>query len=109
MAYDIKTVEVVAAPTSPTGAVQNLSHQDRVVLANFSVPSGAGAGAGDAVTVAVLMQLPAKYTVLVNADQDATAYVAQSSKSTGGFTITLNPRLATATLAAGTVDVLVVA
>jgi hypothetical protein len=109
MAYDIKTVEVPPGPSSPTTVVPYLAKQDRVMLSNFSVPNAAGGSAGAAVTVAILMQLPAKYTVLVNPDQDATAYVAQSSKSTSGFTITLNPRLSANTLAAGVLDVTVLA
>jgi hypothetical protein len=66
-----------------------------------------GSGAGAEVTIAITgMQLPANYAVMVSPNQDATWYV--TSKSAAGFTIHLAPRLAASTLAAGTVDFVVV-
>lgn len=73
------------------------------------VANAAGASAGAAVTVVVsgIKGLPANFGVQVNPGQDATWYV--TSKTSSGFTITLNPRLAANTLAAGTIDWLLVA
>lgn len=66
-----------------------------------------GSGAGAEVTIAITgMQLPANYAVLVSPNQDATWYI--SGKTAAGFTIHLAPRLAASTLAAGTVDFVVV-
>lgn len=87
------------------GSVANLAQNDRVIFATGQKANSAGGGAGQSVSVSVSgLTLPANYQVLVNPNQDATAYVAQSSKSATGFTITLNPRLAANTLASGSVD-----
>jgi len=51
--------------------------------------------------------LPASYAVVVCPNQDATVCV--SNKTSTGFNVTLTPRLATATLAAGLFDVVVIA
>jgi hypothetical protein len=83
---------------------------DRLTIGfKFAVPNLIGGGAGQTVTVVVTgMQLPpaAKYTVLVQPNQDATWFV--SAKTTTGFTITLTPRLAANTLAAGTIDIVII-
>ncbi len=83
---------------------------DRTILGvQEGVANAAGGSAGAAVTVAVSFgnELPPSYVVVVNPGQDATWYV--SAKTSNGFSVTLTPRLATNTLAAGTFDVLVVA
>lgn len=75
----------------------------RVLLPN--IPNVIGGGAGAAVTTAVAFPgLPANgnYVVNVTPNQDAVAYV--NAKTTTGFNVVLNPRLAANTLAAGTFD-----
>ena len=100
MSIDLHTISV------PTGAAFALS--DRAVIGNLlGVANAAGAGAGAAVTVAVTgLRLPTSYNVLINLDQDATWFV--SGKTSAGFTVNLNPRLATSTLAAGTIDITII-
>lgn len=88
------------------------AHQDRHVVGVMpGVANVAGSGAGAAVATVVSLppsaNLPANYSVLVNPGQDATWYV--SAKSFDSFTVTLTPRLAANTLAAGTFDVVLVA
>ena len=101
MSLDIHTVAV------PTGS--SPAYQDRVLIANVpGVANAVGASAGVAVVTAVVFaDLPPAYSVLVNPGQDATWFV--SGKTSTGFNVTLTPRLATNTLAAGTFDVTVVA
>ncbi len=101
MPLDQHTIEV------PDGA--SPANTDRTIIGSVpNVANIAGGSAGASVTVAVAMaNLPANYSVLVNPGQDATWFV--GSKTSSGFTVTLNPRLATNTLAAGTIDVVVVA
>jgi hypothetical protein len=84
------------------------SRSDRVILANLpGVVTAIGGGAGQSVTTAVVCKgLPAKYTVNVTPNQDATAWV--TAKTTSGFNVVIAPRLAASTLAAGTVDIQVV-
>ena len=94
----------------PDGALAGLSQAGRLLVANL--PSNAnvvGGGAGLAVATAIsgLKGLPAKYSVVVNPGQDATWFV--SAKTSTGFTVTLTPRLAANTLAAGTFDAVVIA
>jgi hypothetical protein len=73
-------------------------------LANLANPAGGSAGA--AVVVAVAAKgLPPVYAVNVTPGQDATAFV--SAKTPNGFNVTLTPRLAATTLAAGIFDVTV--
>ncbi|HEP6426903.1 TPA: hypothetical protein VDB83_001174 [Burkholderia cenocepacia] len=86
--------------------------QDRVIVGSLpGITNAAGGSAGAAVATAVTLpasaSLPANYSVLVNPGQDATWYV--SNKTSTGFTVTLTPRLAASTLAAGAFDVVVVA
>lgn len=98
MSFDLHTIEV------PDGAM-GFSQKNRALLGcGIGVANVIGGGAGQAVTVVVtgLKNLPANFGVLVNPGQDATWSV--GSKTSTGFTITLNPRLAANTLAAGTVD-----
>ena len=101
MTFDVHTV------SNPDGAKGQFN--DRVVLGSLiGVANAAGGGAGAAVTVAVTgLKLPAKYAVAVNPGQDATWFV--SAKTATGFTVTLNPRLAANTLAAGTIDIVITA
>jgi hypothetical protein len=96
----------------PDGAAP--AYQDRTILAVIpGVANLAGGGAGTAVTTAVSLpasaSLPANYAVLVNAGQDATWFVPSNSKTSSGFNVTLTPRLAANTLAAGTFDVVILA
>lgn len=101
MSLELHTVEVIA--DSQTAQADRLLVGQKVAIANV-----AGASAGAAVTVAVAFKdaLPASYGVYVNPGQDATWYV--SGKTAQGFNVTLSPRLAANTLAAGAIDVLVV-
>lgn len=83
---------------------------DRTILGVLpGVANAAGGAAGAAVTTPVALpataNLPSNYAVLVNPGQDATWYV--SGKTATGFNVTLTPRLSTATLAAGTFDVVI--
>lgn len=103
MSQHIHDIEV------PEGALAGLSQKGRLLVANLpGIANAVGGGAGQAVTTAVtgLKGLPANYTPVVNPGQDATWYV--SSKTSTGFSVTLTPRLAANTLAAGTFDVVVI-
>ena len=98
--------QVIEAPDG-----SNFAWTDRVIMGlQTQVANSAGGGAGSSVTVAVSFpyELPAEYAVFVNPGQDATWFVANASKTSTGFTVTLEPRLAANTLAAGAIDVLVV-
>ncbi|WP_186122361.1 hypothetical protein [Burkholderia gladioli] len=97
---------------SPDGATP--AHQDRVVIGVIpGIANAAGSGAGAAVTTTVALpasaNLPANYAVLVNPGQDATAFVPSGSKTPNSFNVTLTPRLAANTVAAGTFDVVILA
>jgi hypothetical protein len=73
-----------------------------------NVANAAGSGAGASVTVAIVFSpvLPTSdYNIQVTPDQDAVAFVDSATKTTAGFTLTLNPRLAANTLGAGTSDI----
>ncbi|RKR46303.1 hypothetical protein [Paraburkholderia sp. BL17N1] len=102
MGLPVHTVEVLNGSTP-------LARPDRLALALIEgLANVAGGSAGAAVTVAVTgLDLPAKYTVVVSPNQDATWYV--SAKTNTGFTVNLNPRLAANTLAAGTIDIAILA
>ena len=101
MSRDIITTEVVDGSA--------LTKQDRIVFGvQSAVANAAGGGAGQAVVTAVAFlgkPLPANYAVNVTPSQDATAFV--TAKTNTGFNVTLTPRLAASTLAAGTFDVTV--
>jgi hypothetical protein len=86
-----------------------LAQPDRVLIALLEgVATAAGGSAGAAVVTPIgNLQLPASYAVQVTPNQDATAFV--SGKTNTGFNVTLNPRLAANTLAAGTVDIAIFA
>lgn len=102
MAQDLHTVSV-------SDLSDPLAQADRLVLVlKKGVANAAGSGAGASVTVALTgLRLPAKYTVFVTPDQDATHWI--TGRSATGFTVNLSPRLAASTLAAGTLDILVLA
>lgn len=76
----------------------------------IAVANVIGAGAGLSVVTAVTLPdaMPdTNYSVQVTPNQDAVAFV--TAKTRTGFNVTLFPRLAASTLAAGTFDVLVTA
>ena len=89
-----------------------------IVCALAGIANSAGSGAGASVTIAVtqtlsdqynngrLSNLPNSYIALVLASQPCFANVA--GKTSTGFNVILTPPTATATLAAGTFDVLVI-
>lgn len=101
MARDLHTVSVVDGST--------IARQDRLIIAHLPAQSNAaGASAGATVAVAVTgLSLPNTYSVFASASQ--AAFVSVGSKTNGGFTVTLTPTSGSATLSAGTVDILVVA
>lgn len=84
---------------------------DRVVLGQqLAVANAAGGGAGASVTTAITFADPlpsTNYTVLCQMSQDATWYI--TGKTTTGFNVVMNPRLAANTLASGNFDVTVLA
>jgi hypothetical protein len=102
MGLPVHTIEVLNG-SSP------LWNPDRVkVLMEFAVANGAGGGAGQSVTLNFTgLDLPTRYAVFVDAGADIVAFAA--AKTQAGFTLTLNPRLAANTIAAGTVNVLILA
>lgn len=81
------------------------------VYSAYGIANGAGGGAGQSVAVAVSIpadnnvSLPSNgnYLVDVELSQDATYYI--SAKSATGFTVNIQPRLASQTIAAGTFNV----
>lgn len=102
MGLDIHTIDVVPG-SNPT------AQPDRVLFALLEgVATAVGSGAGVAVVTPISgLQLPANYAVQVTPNQDAVPFV--SGKTQSGFNVTLNPRLAANTLAAGTVDIAIFA
>jgi len=101
MGLDIHTLDVIPGGTPPY-------QPDRVIFAMLpNKATVAGASAGAAVSFNVAMALPATYIVQATPNQDATVFV--TAKTVTGFTVTLNPRLAANTLAAGTVDLTIFA
>lgn len=102
MSLPVHTVNIVKGSTQPSNPFE-ISHGTLVAVANV-----VGSGAGASVTTAITgLTLPANsnYGVIVTPNQDAVAYV--TSKTTTGFSVVLNPRLAANTLAAGTFDVII--
>lgn len=86
----------------------NPDFTDRVLIGmKTGIVNAVGSGAGASVTTAVAFAegLPPTYVVVVQANQDAVGFAA--AKTQAGFNVTLNPRLAANTLAAGTFDVLI--
>jgi hypothetical protein len=83
---------------------------DKLLFAQqLNVANLIGGGAGTVVNTIVTFPeaLPANYQVIVSPKQDATWFV--DTRTTFGFTVHLEPRLAANTLAAGDFDVLVIA
>lgn len=109
MPLPVHTVEFVDAAAGQAGNGPTYANEKLVVAKLDAVPTLVGGGAGQSVTTAIAFaaELPANYAVQVTPDQDAVAFV--SSKTSSGFNVVLNPRLAANTLAAGHVDVIVVA
>lgn len=88
----------------------NLWSDRLIVGVQNGLASAAGGSAGAAVTVTVAFaDLPAVYGVHVGINNADAATAVVSNKTSTGFTVTLAPAVATVTLAAGTIDVLVVA
>ena len=102
MAFDIHTLTIAK------GSEVQAMPDRLVVWYNNSLANLAGGGAG-AVTTAVTFsaELPSTYMALVTPNSNATAYVA--AKTSTGLNVVLTPNPATATLAAGTFDLLVLA
>lgn len=63
--------------------------------------------AGQGTSFPVVATLPAVYGVQATVDQDATVYI--TGRTQAGFTVNIAPRLAASTLAAGAVDLFIVA
>jgi hypothetical protein len=101
MPNDFHTVETVDGST-PTNRTDRLQ---LAFLPNFATPSAAE-GASATVTVTGL-SLPAVYAVHALPSQPA--IVSVGSKTFGGFVLTMTPPSSTATLAAGTIDIVVFA
>jgi hypothetical protein len=103
MAIDVHAVELIAN--------SQLNQPDRVLVGlQIGVANLAGSGAGASVVTAVTFAagaLPSSYAVIVTPAQDATSFV--TNKTANGFNVTLTPRLASATLAASSFDVVVIA
>lgn len=100
MGFPIHTIEV------PKGATPVLN--DRIVLANFPSTANGTAAVGVAVNVVFSgLSLPAKYSVQAEASQPC--WVSVGSKTQSGFTVTLTPTSGSVAIAAGTIDVTVIA
>lgn len=94
----VHTVDVIGG--------SNVSMKDRIIVGKLEgIANAAGGGAGLSVTTAVSMTLPTNYTVLAEMSQDATYYI--TSKTTTGFNVVMNPRLAANTLASGSFNVVI--
>jgi hypothetical protein len=102
MAIHKHTVSVLDPSTG--GDSRAVIMAQRIGVANVI---GGGAGLSVVTPVAFPEGLPANYQVFVTASQDAVGFV--TAKTAAGFSVTLFPRLAANTLAAGTFDVLIIA
>lgn len=87
---------------APDGAGLNLF--DRVVTGTVTAVYAAGVSTGAASTVAVTWSEPivTPYTVLMSPVEDCTYFV--TAKTTVGFTLNVNSRLATGTLTGASVE-----
>ncbi len=104
MSIDLHTVSLVAG-TTPL-------RSNALFVGAMTVSNAVGSAAGASVTVSVAAPAGkafpgSAYKVVATPNQDAVAFV--TGKSASGFTLTLNPRLAANTLAAGTVDLMIIA
>jgi hypothetical protein len=102
MGLDIHTIAV-------PGGMMGYANSDRVILGLETVAYSAGTAAGDSVTVDVTFTepLPTTFQVFFAPQADVTAYA--SSPTAMGFTLNIQPRLATETIAAGSIGLLIVA
>jgi hypothetical protein len=103
MPYAIHTVEI------PDGGIVN--NYDRVIIGGQIGVANAAGGAGASVTVPVtfpaqLGGLPPNYAVLVSPGQ--ACFWSISAKTSTGFIVTLEPTSGSTSIAAGTIDVVVV-
>jgi hypothetical protein len=102
MGLDLHTVTVLDGGAPP-------QYSNRIgIWSAFGIANGTGGGAGQVVSVAVAVPksagLPSSaYFVDVELSQDATYWI--SAKTSAGFTVNIEPRLAANTLAAGTFNV----
>jgi cytoskeletal protein RodZ len=101
MSFDLHTVEV------PDGFLT--SQPDRILIGNLpNQANAAGGSAGAAVTVPFTgLHLPANYSVQAEASQ--ACWLSVTNKTQTGFNVVLTPTSGTATIAAGTIDVTVIA
>ena len=101
MGFDLHTVAM------STGS--NNARTDRLICWMQSGVTNLVGTAGADVTTAVSFtgEMPATYVALVTPNQDAAVSV--TSKTSNGFNVVLTPKLATATIAAGTFDIIVFA
>ena len=102
MPIDMRVIEA--------GDGSTFSFSDRMKVWNLPGQANASGSTGAAVTTALSIPggvLPAAYSVIVSGlSQDATAYV--TGRTSSGFNVVLEPRLASNALAAGTFDVVVI-
>lgn len=98
MSLDLHTVSVISG--------SDLAQTDRLRLSMLAVAYGVGGSAGAAVTVAVAGEFGPLYKVVGGAHADAIWYT--TAETATGFNLVVSPRLAANTLAAGTVDLLIV-
>lgn len=90
---------------APDGTTPNLF--DRLIVGNLTAVYPAGVSTGAASTVAVTWGEPVvtPYTVLMSPVEDCTYFV--TSKTTVGFTLNVNSRLATGTLTGASVEIFI--
>lgn len=90
---------------SPDGAGLNLF--DRAVVGTLTAVYPVGVSAGATSTIAVTWTEPVvtPYAVVMSPIEDSTCFF--TSKTTVGFTLNVAPRLATATLAGGSVELII--
>lgn len=90
---------------SPDGLGLNLF--DRAVVGTITAVYPSGATSGGASTLAVTWSepVPTPYTVLMSPIEDSTYFV--TSKTTVGFTLNVNPRLAISQVTGGSVELFI--
>lgn len=82
--------------------------EDRKLFASIPMqdtPAGGNPGAEVILDITSLEDMPVSYSVVAMPDQDAVCFA--TNKTATGFTLNINPRLASETLVAGTVDILI--
>ena len=101
MGIAVHTVEFV-------NGSNGFSRTDRVFMGLMTVPYAAGGSAGASVSAtAIVGDLPATAQFFFSDSADVTSFIA--SNVSGTLTITVEPRLASETVAAGSVGLLIVA